>query len=63
MDGRLLTAAEVAELLGVLLGTLYQWWTKQYGPPAARIGKYVRYRAGDVEAWVDSRYDDPLPAA
>lgn len=52
---RLWTVYEVADLLGVPVGTLYQWRTRGYGPPGIRVGRYLRYRLGDLEAWVDSQ--------
>ncbi|GAA3857582.1 hypothetical protein GCM10022243_23890 [Saccharothrix violaceirubra] len=45
---------EVAEFLGVPVNTLYQWRTKNYGPPGKRVGKYVRFVPDQVRAWVDS---------
>ncbi|NKQ55427.1 helix-turn-helix domain-containing protein [Amycolatopsis sp. K13G38] len=51
---RLWTVEDVAEYLGVPINTLYDWRTRQYGPPGKRVGKYLRYRAADVIAWFDS---------
>lgn len=48
---------EVADFLGVPLNTLYQWRTKNYGPPGKRIGKYVRFVPDQVKAWVESLPD------
>jgi len=45
---------ELSEYLGVPVQTIYQWRTKKYGPPGRRIGKHVRFRPEDVEAWVES---------
>lgn len=50
---RLLTAAEVAEILGVPVKTLYAWRYKGQGPRAAKVGKYLRYAEADVRAWFD----------
>ncbi|MBP2474040.1 putative DNA-binding transcriptional regulator AlpA [Crossiella equi] len=47
------TAEDVAAFLGVPVTTLYAWRTKNYGPPARRIGRYLRYRPADVQGWVD----------
>ena len=44
---------DVAEFLGVPVKTIYQWRTKNYGPPGRRVGRYVRYREADVVAWFD----------
>jgi excisionase family DNA binding protein len=46
---------DVAEYLGVPVQTIYQWRTRGYGPPGIRIGKHVRFRPADVEAWVDTQ--------
>jgi len=51
---RLWTIEDVSAYLGIPVGTLYQWRSKEYGPPGRRMGKYVRYRPADVRAWVDS---------
>jgi excisionase family DNA binding protein len=51
---RLLTIAEVADYLGVPVGTLYQWRHKRTGPKGIRVGRHVRYRPREVEAWLDS---------
>jgi excisionase family DNA binding protein len=52
---RLLWAEEVAVLLGVPVKTLYQWRYKGVGPAGVRVGRHLRYRAADVEAWIDRR--------
>ena len=41
--------------LGVPKNTLYRWRTKGYGPAGRRIGKHVRYRPEDVDAWVEQQ--------
>lgn len=51
--GRLWTVEDVSNFLGIPVGTLYQWRSKGYGPAGRRMGKYVRYRAQDVHAWVN----------
>jgi len=48
---------EVAAYLGVPVQTIYQWRTRGYGPPGTRIGKHVRFRPADVEAWVADRIE------
>ncbi len=49
---RLLTADEVAAFLQVPRATLYAWRYQSKGPPAIRVGRYLRYRAADIEAWI-----------
>jgi len=46
---------EVSEYLGVPVQTLYSWRARRQGPPAARIGRHLRYRWADVDAWVDQQ--------
>jgi predicted DNA-binding transcriptional regulator AlpA len=48
---------EVADFLGIPINTLYQWRSKNYGPPGKRIGKYVRFVPDQVKAWVESLPD------
>jgi excisionase family DNA binding protein len=52
MSVRLLTPEDLAELLGVPVKTLYAWRHKSEGPPAYRIGRHLRFDAGDVNAWL-----------
>jgi excisionase family DNA binding protein len=42
---------DVAEYLDVPVQTIYQWRKRKYGPPAAKIGKHLRYDPADVRAW------------
>lgn len=46
------TVAEVAACLRVPVETLYAWRKRKYGPPAARIGRHLRYDPADVRTWV-----------
>ncbi|HVV09238.1 helix-turn-helix domain-containing protein [Amycolatopsis sp.] len=55
MSEKLLSISDLSEYLGVPKGTLYQWRTKGYGPQGRRVGKYVRYRPEDVDAWIDGQ--------
>ena len=57
----LLTLPQVAEQLGVPLGTVYAWRTRGLGPRGVRVGKYVRVRQSDLDAWVEQQAD-PVPA-
>ena len=47
---RLLTAAEVCELLRISPRHL-----RRLGVPCVRFGRLVRYRRGDVFLWVEAR--------
>jgi excisionase family DNA binding protein len=45
-----------AELLGVTPGTLSVWrCTRRYALPYVKVGRRVRYRVSDLEAWLQSR--------
>lgn len=60
---KLLSRAEVAELLGVPVGTLHAWATTGRGPRFAKVGKHARYRRADVDAWVERQMREPQGAA
>ena len=57
---RLLSAQEVAEYLGVPLATIYNWRHRSQGPPGLRVGRHLRYRRRDLEAWIERQLDDPI---
>jgi DNA-binding transcriptional MerR regulator len=46
------TVQDVAEFLQVPVQTLYSWRSRS-GPPARKVGKYLRYRPDDVVRWLD----------
>lgn len=62
MVDRLLSTEEVAAYLGVPVATIYAWRVKGLGPRAARVGKFLRYRAADVERWLDANTDTLVSA-
>lgn len=49
-----MTVQDLSDYLQVPVKTVYVWNCEGGGPPRQRIGKYVRYRRSDVEAWVDA---------
>ena len=49
----LMTPEEVAAFLSMPVLTLRTWRKTGKGPRVYRIGRRVRYRREDVEAWVD----------
>ena len=54
----LMSPEQVAEYLGLEIETLNVWrCTKRYNLPYTKIGRLVRYRADDVEAFVASRME------
>jgi len=51
---RLLTPMELAKALQVPLATIYRWNHRGIGPLPLHVGRHVRYREEDVEAWLKS---------
>lgn len=51
MAGSLMTAAEVAELLGVPVSWVYQQ-SRRGRIPTVTLGRYRRYRRGAIEEWI-----------
>jgi len=57
-SGRLLTRDEVASLYGLSKRWLEVAPSKNQGPPIVRISpRMVRYRASDIEAWIETCVD------
>jgi predicted DNA-binding transcriptional regulator AlpA len=48
----MLTIPQLARLLGLTPGTIYGWQPRNYGPTRIKVGRSVRYRMSDVEAWM-----------
>jgi excisionase family DNA binding protein len=57
LDERLLTVADLSEMLGVPIHTLYKWRQRGDGPAGYRVGKHLRFRRAAVEAWLEGRAD------
>jgi predicted DNA-binding transcriptional regulator AlpA len=55
----LLDPHEVASWLKVAEATLRQWVVRGQGPRVIRVGGVMRYRRGDIEAWLDQQTVDP----
>lgn len=49
----LMSPQELADYLGVPLGTVYQWNHHGTGPKPISVGRHVRYRHAEVEQWLD----------
>lgn len=54
-NDRHLSPMQLAEREGVPIQTVYGWNSDGSGPRYLRIGRHVRYRLADVEAWEESR--------
>ena len=50
-DDKLLTAADVADLMRVTSAWIYAQ-TRQDAIPHLRLGRYVRYRRSAIEQWM-----------
>ena len=48
-----MTVEQVADYLNVPVKTVYRWRLTGTGPRGARVGRYVRFRRADVEAWLE----------
>jgi excisionase family DNA binding protein len=59
VDERLWTERQTADYLQVAVGTLRRWRAEGTGPPALRVGRTVRYRRSDVDAWVERQSKQP----
>ena len=53
-SNRLLPLAEAAAILGVKPRSLRDYWRK-WGIPALRVGRELRFRERDIDAWVRKR--------
>lgn len=62
-NDRIYSPEELAEYLQVPVRTLYYWRERKTGPKAAAIGKHLRYRASDVDRWLEERTSDPKSVA
>ena len=55
-----LTTEEAARYLRLGVSTLNQWRGKGQGPPFLRAGKKVMYLLADLDAWMESRREEPV---
>jgi excisionase family DNA binding protein len=51
-DEVLMTVEELAAYLDVPKVTIYNWNSRDTGPLRVKIGRHVRYRRADVDAWL-----------
>ena len=57
-ERRVLTTHHAAEYLGVSRRTVEDWRRRGVGPRYAKVGRAVRYRVEDLDAWLASRSVD-----
>ena len=55
LDDEFFTVGGLARYLSVSPHTIYEWNAVGSGPAYYRIGRYVRYKKSDVEAWLEDR--------
>ncbi|WP_169732417.1 helix-turn-helix transcriptional regulator [Haloglycomyces albus] len=51
---------DLAQYLSVAKKTIYDWNCSGTGPTRIKVGGSVRYRASDIESWIDSNTITPL---
>ncbi len=52
-NDKLMTQAQVKEITGLADSTLEQWRLKGKGPKFIKLGRLVRYRTSDLQAYID----------
>lgn len=55
---RTLSVREAAQMLGCSERSLYtRWWRRRHQIPAVKIGKFLRFREGDLERVLSDRVE------
>ena len=54
-DSMLIDEKQLCTDLGISSVTATKWRARAEGPPFIKVGRLVRYRRSDVEAWLVSR--------
>jgi excisionase family DNA binding protein len=62
MAERLLTPQQLADYLGVPLGTIYRWNANQTGPRPTVVGRHRRYRESVVAEWLAAQTRESVSA-
>ncbi len=55
----LLTEKQLSQGTGIPCNTLRYWRANGEGPPYHRLGRSIRYRLSDVEAWLEENKVEP----
>lgn len=58
MQAQFLDTIQAAEYLGLQKTTLEAWRCRGGGPRFVKLGRSVRYRQSDLDAWIESRIRD-----
>jgi excisionase family DNA binding protein len=59
---RMVTAAQLAETLGLATGTVLDWFEAGLLPGFKLNGRSVRFRVTEVEAWLEEQRRGPAPS-
>jgi excisionase family DNA binding protein len=57
-DDRLMSVDDLADYLAIPVQTVYKQRAEGTGPPGYRVGRYVRWKRSEVDAWLDKQKDD-----
>lgn len=63
MDNKLLSNSEAAEFLGMSPDTLARWRWAGIGPAYLKIGRSIKYRRADLEAFLNESRVNPRNGA
>jgi excisionase family DNA binding protein len=56
VSDELLTIEQLAEYLQIPVRTIHDWRHRRGGGPrAVKVGRHLRYRMSDVQAWLESK--------
>jgi len=56
-DAALLSPEALADYLAVPVKTVYNWRSAGKGPRGIKVGRHVRFRMIDVQAWLEQNAD------
>ena len=51
----LVTTQQLASYLQIPVGSIHRWRYRGTGPRAIRVGRHLRFRREDVDAWLDEQ--------
>ena len=61
-EGDYLSPEDLSAMFRIPKSSVYAWRHKGTGPRGIRVGKHLRYRREDVEAWLEERSDRRMAA-
>lgn len=60
--GEFMDPEGLAGYIGIPVASVYGWRYRGVGPRAIKVGRHLRYRRRDVEAWLEAQADQPRSA-